>query len=204
MDESTFDALAGQYAGVDIDVGAGDGRFVLDRAARRPERLIVGLDPVAEALADAANRVTRRRTRQENVLFVIASVEQMPPELAGKFDRVYVNLPWGSLMRGLMVGDIEILEPLAAIGKPGAQYRIILNLRVFSDPVPLEVQDLPETTVEYVHEQLTTRYQACGLEVTSARLLEHTDLERLPTTWARRLSHQRPPPSLEVRAERRL
>lgn len=197
--------LAGLTAGfnaVDLDVGTGDGRFVLDRAARHPERLIIGMDPVPEAMGDAANRITRRRTRLENVLFVIASVEQMPPELTGLCDRVYVNLPWGSLMRGVILAAPEILEPLAAAGKPGACYRFILNLRVFSDPVPIEVQSLPDVTIDYVQDRLTAAYRSAGLEITGARMLGEADLAELRTSWSRRLSHRRPPPSIEITAKR--
>lgn len=202
MSKSEFASFAGEFQGIDLDVGTGDGRFVLDRATAHPERLIVGMDPVAGAMEAAANRITRRRTRQKNALFIVASVEQMPPELHGAFDHVFVNLPWGSLMRGLILGDPEILEPLAAVGKPGAEYTITLNLRVFSNPVPIEVQDLPEVTADYVNTQLIEPYRLAGLEITDARLLNRDDLDTLRTTWARRLSHERPPPSIEIKASR--
>jgi predicted RNA methylase len=197
-----FADLAERFEAADLDVGTGDGRFVLARAAQHPERLLVGLDPVAGAMSDAANRVTRPRTRQDNVLFVVASVEQMPAELTGVFDRVFVLLPWGSLMRGLILADPEVLGPLASVGQPGAEYTFTLNLRIFSDPVPIEVQDLPEVTVAYVHDHLTDLYREHGLEITSARLLDRVDLDALRTTWVRRLSHERPPPSIEITARR--
>jgi len=194
--------LAGRFDAVDLDIGTGDGRFVLDRAARHPERLVIGLDPVADAMADAANRVTRRRTRQENVLFVVASVEQMPAELTGIADAVFVNLPWGSLMRGLILADPEILAAVAAPGAPGAEYRIILNLRIFDDPIPLEARDLPEVTVEYVQEALAGPYRAAGLEITAVEELPPSRLAELRTSWARRLSHRTPPPSIQITARR--
>ncbi len=74
-------ALARRFEAIDLDVGTGDGRFVLDLAERSPDRLVIGLDPVAETMGAAANRISRRRTRQDNALFVVASAEQMPPEL---------------------------------------------------------------------------------------------------------------------------
>ena len=197
-----FSALVERFGAADLDVGTGDGRFVLGMAAKHADRLIVGLDPVQEAMRSAANRVTRRRTRLDNVLFVIASVEQMPPEFSGMFQRVFVNLPWGSLMRGLILGDPLILAQLARIGQPAATYTIRLNLRVFSDPVPLDIQDLPEVTVEYVREHLAGPYADAGLIITEVRQLSESDLKDLRTSWTRRLSHQRPPPTIEIIAQR--
>lgn len=194
--------LAGRYEAVDLDIGTGDGRFVLDRAARHPERLVIGLDPVSDAMADAANRVTRRKTRQENVLFVVASVEQMPAELAGIADSVFINLPWGSLMRGLILADSEVLAAVALPGSPGAEYQIILNLRIFDDPVPLEARDLPEVTVDYLRQALAGPYRAAGLEITGVEELPPSRLARLRTSWARRLSHRSPPPSIQITARR--
>lgn len=202
MSREEFVAIAANYAGVDIDVGTGDGRFVLDRARHHPERLIIGLDPVAEAIQDTANRVSRPRTRQENILFVVASVEQMPDELHQSCAHVFINFPWGSLMRGLILGDSEILGPLASIGRVGTTYRIILNLRIFDDPVPAEMQELPEVTVDYVQQRLIDSYRDAGLQVTGVRIIPPNELSELPTTWSRRLSHRHPPPSLQIDAFR--
>ena len=200
MSREAFVAIAANYEGVDIDVGTGDGRFVLDRARQHPERLIIGLDPVAEAMQGAANRVSRPRTRQENVLFIVSSVEQMPDELHRSCAHVFVNFPWGSLMRGLILGDPEILTPLTEIGRGGATYRIILNLRIFDDPVPIEVQELPEVTVDYVQRHLVDPYRDAGLRISGARIVPPEELSELPTTWSRRLSYRRPPPSLQIDA----
>jgi 16S rRNA (adenine(1408)-N(1))-methyltransferase len=202
MNGERFARMASGCTGVDLDIGTGDGRFVLDRAAAYPERLVIGLDPVAEAMAAAANRISRRKTRQENALFVVASVEQMPEELIGVADRVFINLPWGSLMRGLILPDDDILRAVVAVGAPGARYRIILNLRIFEDPVPVEVRELPEVTPDYVNDVLAARYLAAGMDITSIKMLSPSELAELRTSWSRRLSHRSPPPSIELRGRR--
>ena len=201
MTRAELIARIAEYDGADLDIGTGDGRFVLDRAEAHTGRFIVGLDPVAEAMGNAANRITRRRTRLENALFVVGSVEHMPEELNGLFENVFINLPWGSLMRGLTLADPQLLQSVAAVGRTGARYRIILNLRIFSDPVPSEVQDLPEVTTEYVEARLVPPYAAAGLAITEVRNLTGDDLQDLKTTWTRRLSHQRPPPTIEITAQ---
>jgi 16S rRNA (adenine(1408)-N(1))-methyltransferase len=202
MTQTQFDELAARYESVELDIGTGDGLFVLDRAREHPDRLVIGLDPVAEAMQDAANRIIRRRTRQDNVLFVVASIEQMPSELTGRCRRVFINLPWGSLMRGLILPAPDILRAVAGVGSSGARFRIILNLRVFEDPVPVEVRDLPEVTVEDVHQRLAPQYAAAGLSIEEAAEIGPSELSRLRTSWARRLSHRTPPPSIRICAAR--
>ena len=43
-----------------------------------------------------------------NALFVVASVEHSPDELRGVADEVFVTLPWGSLMRGIILGEPQV------------------------------------------------------------------------------------------------
>lgn len=190
------------YAGVAIDVGTGDGRFVDAYAREHPEWFVIGLDPVAENMAEISGRALRRRTRLENALFVMASVEQMPGELEGLANRLFVNLPWGSLMRGLILGEEEILANLARIAAPGASLQVLLNLRVFDDPVPLDVQGLPEVTPAYVEETLRPAYERHGFRITAVRQANPEELLALPTSWAKRLSHRNPPPSIRIDAVR--
>ncbi len=197
-----FRQMASGYSGVDLDIGTGDGGFVLDRARAHPHRLVVGLDPVPEAMADAASRITRKKSRRDNVLFVVGSVERMPGELDGLVENVFVNFPWGSLMRGLIVPDQEVLKALARVGAPGAAYRIILNLRIFDNPVPLDARDLPEVTVQYVEDELRPSYREAGLDIVSVDEVGPDDLQRLRTSWARRLSHRAPPPSIQIHARK--
>ena len=123
------------YAGVTIDVGAGDGRFAYRYAEAHPERFVVGMDAVAENMAELSAKAARKPGRGglANVLYVVASIECVA-------DEIFVTLPWGSLMRGLIVGD-DVLGGVASLARDGATLRIVLNTRIFDDPVPLDVRD---------------------------------------------------------------
>jgi 16S rRNA (adenine(1408)-N(1))-methyltransferase len=71
-----------------IDLGTGDGRFVLAAAAEHPERLVVGVDASAAAMAEPSRRAAAnpRRGGRPNALFVVAGAESLPPELDGSAD----------------------------------------------------------------------------------------------------------------------
>ena len=199
-----IEQLASRHADVAIDLGTGDGRFAYNYAAEHPDTLVVGLDPVREAMREFSARGRRKPGRGglQNLLYAVASIEQPPPELEGRANEIFVNLPWGSLMRGIVEANDSILGNLAYLAAPGANLRIILNTRVFDDPVPLDVQGLPEVTVDYAETALGPALLRHGFTMTVARFLAPEELVTLGTTWAKRLSHRLPPPSFLIEARR--
>ena len=60
-----------------IDLGTGDGRYVLRAAAERPNTLVIGLDANTAAMA-AASRRAARRNALPNALFAVAAAEHPP------------------------------------------------------------------------------------------------------------------------------
>ncbi|MEX2227031.1 MAG: class I SAM-dependent methyltransferase [Dehalococcoidia bacterium] len=197
-------SLIDAYDGVTLDVGAGDGRFVYHYAQQHPERFVIGIDPVRENMREISAKAAKKRERggAANVLFVVGSIEQPPEELRGVADEIFVTLPWGSLMRGIILGEAQVLDALASFGTPGARMRIVLNTRIFDDPVPLEARDLPEVTPDYARETLAPAFERAGMRIGRAEWMDADEVATLGTTWAKRLSHRRPPRSVAVYAAR--
>ena len=77
--------LVARYRATTIDLGTGDGPYVLAAAAADPDRLIIGVDANSAAMAWASRRAVAKPTRGglPNARFVVAAVEALPPELAG-------------------------------------------------------------------------------------------------------------------------
>ena len=42
------------------------------------------------------------------MLFIQAAVEDLPPELDGVADEVHVHFPWGSLLRAVATGELDV------------------------------------------------------------------------------------------------
>jgi 16S rRNA (adenine(1408)-N(1))-methyltransferase len=91
-----------------------------------------------------------------------------------------------------------VLDGLAALAKDGAALRIVLNLRIFDDPVPLDVRDLPDVTPDYVRETLAPAFARHGIVITTTRAMEPEEVAAIETTWAKKLSHRAPPRSVCV------
>jgi 16S rRNA (adenine(1408)-N(1))-methyltransferase len=197
LDQAAFAALAGPYGRLVVDVGTGDGRFAYAYARDHPEAFVVALDPVKENLRELSHRALRKPGRGglPNVLFVWGVVERPPPELAGRADEVHVVLPWGKLASGLLLAEPEVLDGLVFLARAGAALDLVLNAEVWEEPVPLEARDLPRLTVDYVGATLAPRFHARGIEIRQVGRLARGEIERLPSTWARRLSHGREHPN---------
>jgi 16S rRNA (adenine(1408)-N(1))-methyltransferase len=191
--------LAG-YEGVTVDLGAGDGGWGYRYAAGHPERFVIAVDPVRENMREWSAKASRKAGKGglANVLFVVGSVESPPEELRGIADEVFVTLPWGSLMRGIILGDEVVLGGIASFAKAGATVRIVLNTRIFDEPAPAEARDLPEVTPEYVMGTLGPAFSRAGMRVVGSRWMDADEVAAIGTTWGKRLSHRAPPRSVEV------
>jgi predicted RNA methylase len=196
--------LDAQIAGRDVtvDLGAGDGAFAYRYAQAHPERFVVAIDPVRENLREYSARAAKKPDRGglANVVYVVASVEQLPDELRAVADEIFVTLPWGSLMRGIILADDVVLAGLASLAREGASMRIVLNTRIFDDPVPTDVRDLPDVSRQYVEATLAPAYTRHGIEITATRWMDADEVAAIGTTWAKRLSHRAPPRSVLIEA----
>ena len=201
-DGARLRAASAPYARVVVDLGAGDGRWAYRYAHEHDDAFVIAVDPVRENLREMSAKAAAKPARGglANVLYVVASVEHLPEELRRIADEVYVTLPWGSLMRGVILGEAAVLAAIASLGRDGARVRVVLNTRIFDDPVPLDARDLPEVTPAYVRETLAPRYAAAGLRIGDVREMDADEVAALGTTWAKRLSHRRPPPSVAIEA----
>ena len=173
-----------------VDVGTGDARTAYRQAVAHPDWLVIGVDPAWQRMTETAVRAARKPAKggAANLLLVSSAIETVPPALHGVADQVTVLMPWGKLLRGVVLGEDDVLSGLRAVAKPGAPLEISIGTSIWRDPIPLEIRDLPELTPETVASTgLTDRLAALGWRVTEVRLVPHTDLDTISSSWARRL-----------------
>ena len=166
-----------------IDLGTGDGRYVLAAAAADPTRLVIGVDASADAMAESSRRAARPAARGglPNALFVVAAAEATPPELAGLADTVVIQLPWGSLLRGALALDDAAAAGIASLVAPTGRVEILLA------PAPRDRLD-PEVDVRRrLANGLAEDWRRAGLELCDARPATAAELRAARSTWARRL-----------------
>jgi 16S rRNA (adenine(1408)-N(1))-methyltransferase len=156
---------------------------VLAAAAAEADRLVVGVDASAAAMAAASRRAARRPERGglPNALFVMAAAEALPPELDGLADRVTVHFPWGSLLRGLLAADPQVMAGLVRVMRQGAALSMLVSSTARDNGAgvgPVDERALAALAVDYgLH----------GLGVTGVRPATPTDVAAARSTWGKRL-----------------
>ena len=187
IDLDTLQTTLEAFETLEIDIGTGDGRHVIDVARATPDRLVIGVDAVAENMSDASRKAAaaQRKGGLANALFVRAAAERLPGPLAGRADQVTVNYPWGSLMRIVAEPDPDGLAGLRGLCKPGAGLRVLLNYTVIADRPYMERLGLGEIADPADSPALPEIYKAAGFILETREIFAGDPPVR--TRWGRQL-----------------
>ncbi|MBI2760296.1 MAG: methyltransferase domain-containing protein [Chloroflexi bacterium] len=166
-----------------IDLGTGDGRYVLAVALACPDVLAIGVDADAASMAEAARRAARggRKGGLDNALFVAAAAESLPAELDGIASALTVHFPWGSLLRGLLRAEAGVLSGIARVTRPGAAVTLLLSVTERDHVEGMDTFDGEAIA------RIDRCYAAHGLALVEARPATVEDMAAAHSSWAKRL-----------------
>jgi 16S rRNA (adenine(1408)-N(1))-methyltransferase len=204
LDPARLAELCGDAERVVIDVGTGDARTAHRLAKANPSWLVIGVDPAWQRMTETAVKAARKEAKggAPNLLLVNASIETVPAALHGRGDEVMALMPWGKLLRGIVLGEADVCGGLRAVAKVGAPLDVAIGTSIWREPIPLEIRDLPELTPDTAAAPggLADRLATLGWQVTETRLVPHTELDRISSSWARRLGSGATETVLHLRA----
>lgn len=155
-----------------MDLGTGDGRVVLARAAVDPGTLVVGVDASASGMADASRRAVRARL--PNAVFVVADALSLPDAVAGLANELTITLPWGSLLHAAVAADPRLVRLLG----PGGRLQLLLSASAGDQGAGLADLD-PEC--------LAAAHRAAGFANVRIRPATIDDVRAAGSTWGKRL-----------------
>ena len=163
-----------------VDLGTGNGRFVLERAAARPDELVLGVDASHTAMAEASRRASRpaRRGGLRNACFIVAAAESLPDELHGLAGLVTVHFPWGSLLNGALGTDLAVASRITALLGRGGRLRMLLSAAP---------RDVRRGIVALETDAVASTYQRLGLTVDHLRPATVADARAVRSAWGLRL-----------------
>jgi SAM-dependent methyltransferase len=172
---------------VTVDLGAGDGRFVLAHAAAHPERLVLGVDASPDAMRDASRRAARSAARGglPNARFVVSSIEALPAGLESFADLVTVHFPWGSLRDAAVGADTRLTARIAILVRPGGQLRLLVSADQRDGGAPVDPDGVTEA------------YAAHGLLLSAVWPATLDDAVAAHSSWGKRLL-RRPAPGRQA------
>jgi 16S rRNA (adenine(1408)-N(1))-methyltransferase len=179
------------YGRVDlhVDLGTGDGKFVLRCAREHPSIEHVGIDALAEPMASSARRAAAKPSRGgvPNARFLVSDAVQPPEELRGRASLVTMNYPWGSLLRAVAAPEPAGLAAVAGLLRPGGRLVALLNASAAEDSAYAERLELPPLDGEHLREKLVPGWEAAGLREVEWRTLGPGEDPPHRTTWGQRL-----------------
>ena len=171
------DRLA-DYNRIILDLGTGDGLYVHSLADKYPDWFVIGIDTCRENLREHS------QAKLQNMLFIIASAQDLPNELNGLFSHITINFPWGSLLESLLNGDPKLMSGLESISRSAASVDLRLNGGALAEVA---------TTLEAGAEKICNNLLRAGWQVENPVIMSASDLRSFPSTWAKRLAFGRDP-----------
>ncbi len=171
------------YNRILLDLGTGDGKFALCHADKFPNHFVIGVDSCRENLREYS------RAKLPNLLYVIASAQNLPHELSGLISHITINFPWGSLLESLLIGDPKLMSGLASISRSVTTVEIRLNSGALTEA---------GWRLEAGAEKIYTNLIQAGWQINVPSLLNAHALRSFPSTWAKRIAFGRDPRAIQL------
>lgn len=172
-----------------MDLGTGDGKFAYRFARKDETAFYIGIDADRTSLADASAKAAKKPARGgcPNAAFLCFNLLDVPQELHGLADKIYINFPWGSLMYAVVTPHIDKMADMAKLAKNGAPFEMFLNLYVFENEQQRQDMRLPEVNADYVEKTLIPAYKQAGIDIAHYSFDDPEALKDHPSSWAGRL-----------------
>ena len=171
------------YKRITLDLGTGDGKFAFCHADKLPDHFVIGVDSCRENLHEYS------RAKLPNLLYIIASAQDLPQELNGLISNITINFPWGSLLESLLIGDSKLMSGLASISRSVTTVEIRLNGGALTEV---------GWDLEAGAEKIYTNLLQAGWQVNIPTLMNTNALRSFPSTWAKRLAFGRDPRAIQL------
>ena len=171
------------YNRITLDLGTGDGKFAFCHAGKFPNHFVIGADSCRENLHEYS------RAKLPNLLYIIASAQNLPQELNGLISNITINFPWGSLLESLLIGDSKLMSGLASISRSVTTVEIRLNGGALTEV---------GWNLEAGAEKIYTNLLQAGWQVNIPVLMNTNALRSFPSTWAKRIAFGRDPRAIEI------
>jgi 16S rRNA (adenine(1408)-N(1))-methyltransferase len=153
---------------------------------RNHERMVVGVD--AETTRLELSLTTARKRRLANLLFLGWSMDAPLPVLGRVVDEIYVVMPWGSLLDGVLGGNDAVLSHVLELGRPDATYEAVVNCRPWDAPASVDAK-LASTPVptEETLAKLAEVYEQHGWRLDEPRWLDEGEAREVGSSWVSRV-----------------
>ena len=135
------------------------------------------------------------------MFYVQSAVEDLPLELSGVAAEIHINFPWGSLLGAVAGANAVGLAGLRRICLPGAMMEVLTGIDPERDATEIKRLGLPALTLDYIDQELSSRYRDAGFEIIQRELLAGSTLSQFKSSWSKRLKSSANRRVIRIRAQ---
>jgi hypothetical protein len=141
---------------------------------------VLAVDASHAAMREASRSAARpeRRGGQPNAVFVVSSLEALPPDLNCLSALVAVHFPWGSLLRAALGDDVDGAARIASLVAPGGLLRLLVSA---------SARDAGHGAVHIEPQAIVAAHAALGMLPVTCRVATPADIAEARSSWGRRL-----------------
>jgi len=173
------------YSSVVVDIGTGDGRFVYKNGLINCNVLYIGVDPSEKQLRVYSKKALKRKVN--NVLFIVGSMEQMPIIANNSVNKIYITLPWGTLLESIVKPKKDFVLKIFNLLKKDGKLITTFGYTPELEPSESKRLNLPPMEEELVIKTIIPSFESYGFTLDDYKKLSKKDLRDTETTWAKRL-----------------
>jgi len=179
-----FKEILNNFETVVLDIGTGDGRFIYKNALKQPKTLFIGMDPLASQMSTYSSKINRKKL--DNTLLVLGSIENIPTNLFSCIDRIYINLPWGSLLEKIVKAENIHIKNIHSLLKKEGTLETVFGYDPEHEPTEVGRLDLPNIISKEDVEKILSNFREY-FEIIELSRLSKKELGDMDTTWAKKL-----------------
>lgn len=179
-----------------LDIGTGDGRFVVKSALKHPSRFYLGIDP-AKNIEQYQREINRKKIK--NAILLQTSFENFKIEpFTDFFSGITVILPWGNLLKYVSECNAEFFSKLSSILKESSECLIVFGYEEELESSQTQRLQLPELNEEYI-EKLKNLYENLPeFVLIKFNKISNNEINKVDSSWAKKLTFGRNRPYFKI------
>jgi ubiquinone/menaquinone biosynthesis C-methylase UbiE len=184
---SPFTEWARRYPQLHLDLGTGDGTYVVRKARKEATTGVVGIDTCLDHIRGSA------KCQPANARFIGSDARSLPAEFSRQFGSVSINFPFGNLLEAIRAGDERLIAEIDRVAADRAEVEIVVNESAMAR------RGVGFGEAWQAIERFGRRLPGFRC---SMREMSTSDLRTFPSAWSRRQGYGRQPRAIRLTARR--
>lgn len=173
-DQEFLDRIKG-YKELVIDLGTGQGSFVYFNACENKDIFYVGIDSCRDSMKKYG--VKQYKNKVDNILYCVMNAQKMDEVLYNKFSKVYINLPWGSLLQGLFKEEFNIINTISLLLRSCGEVRMCFSYDDRFEKCEIEKRELPFLDDDYFKNEFIPMYLRYGIKIEDINYISKEEID---------------------------